>query len=448
MRKPLALLLLLWIGFLPPSLSRADEESASAPAETKPRGKETFRFSGELRQETAFRISSPRNFSKIKEWVKLDFKTKFNDHFQIKFGARAFYDAVYDATDQYSAAVSDNLRKELMVRDAYLDILYPKVNIRLGSQQIVWGEALGQFFADVVNPKDLREFFLPAFEEVRIPVWAIDLRYHFAKDATLELVASPDLRMDKIPLPGSEFAFFIPPPPPGVTQVIEPDDSPSSDFKHWNGGARISYLVKGWDLTGFYYTSPDHVPVLFKSLSVDPTTGQPILTLTPRHKRVHQLGATFSKGVGPTIVRGEFVYTPNRYFNAQNIAINQGVTQGHQLRYMIGMDYPIAGKVDWNLEFQQQAILGSDHEVSDSRVNSWIFTRFETGFLGEKLVPELIFIVGLNKGDTQISPRLHYKVTPGVTLTWGADLFTGALDQLYGEFRDHKRIYMNTSYKF
>jgi len=40
--------------------------------------------------------------------------------------------------------------------------------VRLGRQQIVWGEAIGTFVTDVVNPKDFREFVLPDFSELRI----------------------------------------------------------------------------------------------------------------------------------------------------------------------------------------------------------------------------------------------------------------------------------------
>jgi hypothetical protein len=35
-----------------------------------------------------------------------------------------------------------------------------KFQLRFGNQQLVWGEAFGFFFADIINPKDTREFGL------------------------------------------------------------------------------------------------------------------------------------------------------------------------------------------------------------------------------------------------------------------------------------------------
>lgn len=430
------------------SNARAEEAAPESQAADRPSfWRDNFQYSVELRQETAFRIASPRNFSKIRQFVKAETKFTFNDHLKLKLGGRAWYDAVYDLTDQYPPDVEDNLRKELTIRDAYLDITAPKVNIRIGNQQIVWGEALGQFFADVVTPKDLREFFLPSFEDVRIPIWALDVQYNFLPGWTLEAVLTPDMSVDKLAPPGADFAFFIPPPPPGVNQILLPDDKPPTNFKRWNGGLRFSYLVKGWDLAWLYYTSPDHVPALFKTLSVD-SAGTPTLTLLPKHKRVHNLGATFSKSIGDSaVLRGEFVYTIGRFFNAQNITLNEGVVRRDQFRYVVGLDYSL-GEFDMNAEFQQQAIYGSTANVADDIVDTWIFLRFEYEFLDAKLVPELIFIVGIPEGDTQISPRLRYQVTPGVALTWGADIFSGPQDTLYGEFDHSDRIFMNTSWKF
>jgi hypothetical protein len=403
--------------------------------------------SGELRQETALRVTTPKNFSKIKQLARVDLKFNVTPRFKIRLGGRAFYDAVYDLTDQYPEEVNDNMRKEALLRDAYLNLSLSQVNIRLGHQQIVWGEALGQFFADVVTPKDFREFFLPNFEDLRLQIWALDVQYNFLPNATLEAVLIPDQTVNKFAPQGADFAFSIP-APPGVDTILLPDNKPETDFKHWNGGFKFSWLVRGWDLAGFYYTSPDHIPALFKTLAVNPQTRNQVLILEPLHKRVHHYAATFSKGIGPTIMKGEFVYTRNRFFNAEDVTKNQGVLQRGQLRYVLGVDYTIGGKVDMNAEFQQEAIFGSREEIADQILRSWIFLRFETGFMDEKLVPELIFIVGLDRGDTLFSPRLSYNPKSYLKFTWGADIFSGPNDQLYGQFDPKDRVFVKSHFFF
>lgn len=421
----------------------------STEGEKKPDAfwQDNFFITGELSQETAYRLSSPRNFSKIKEQITLDMKFIFNDHAKLKIGGRAYLDGAYDLTSFYPKPVKDNMRKEIALRDAYLDLTFPSINMRLGHQQIVWGEALGQFFADVVTPKDLREFFLPSFDQVRLPIWAIDAQFNFLPDSTLEAVISPDQTVDKLALPGADFAFQVP-PIPGTTTVLLPDKRPDTDFKHWNAGARIATLIHGWDLSWFYYTSPDHVPTLSKTLTADPITASPILALEPIHGRVHHFATTFSKAFGSAVARGEFVYTRNRFFNTSTPTLNSGIARTGQFRYVLGFDYDVLGHLMINGEFQQEIIAGSSTGITDQSLRSWVFLRLQSSLLDSHLTPQLVFIVGLDGGDTLISPKLSYTVANSVTLNWGADIFSGPQDQLYGQFDRKDRIYMNTQWRF
>ncbi|MFO8233784.1 MAG: hypothetical protein R6U04_00070, partial [Bacteroidales bacterium] len=59
------------------------------------------------------------------------------------------------------------------MREAYIDLFFDKVDISLGKQQIIWGKADGVFITDVVSPKDLREFLLPEFEEIRMGITSL-----------------------------------------------------------------------------------------------------------------------------------------------------------------------------------------------------------------------------------------------------------------------------------
>lgn len=407
-----------------------------------------FQLGGEIRQETAVRVASPAGFGKIREFAKAHLKFTGGEHVQVRVGGRAWYDAVYDVTDHYPAAVRKDLRTELSLRDAFVDLSFSPVRLRLGRQQIVWGEALGQFFADAINPKDLREFLLPDFDDVRIPVWAVDLQYHFLPQSRIEAVAVFDPTVDRLAQPGADFAFALPFDPQGAQIILLPDQRPSHRESLPSGGVKLSTLIKGWDLSLFYHTGPDHEPALSKSVSTDPATGATVLTLQPIHRRIHQQGITFSKSVEPVVVRGEFTNVAGHFFNAKDVTRNEGLTRGDQFRYVLGLDYSIGGRVDMNAEFQQELLLSSRNKISDPSHRSWLFFHFQAGLLHEKLVPQLLFVIGLERGDTRISPRLSYQIANPVTLTIGADLFSGSARGLYGQFDAADRIFMNTKYHF
>jgi hypothetical protein len=94
-----------------------------------------------------------------------------------KLGARVDYDAVYDLYDFYPSDVKDDQRFNLYLRENYLDISANDWDFRLGKQNVVWGEMVGLFFADVVSARDMREFILPEFDTMRIPQWAARAEY-------------------------------------------------------------------------------------------------------------------------------------------------------------------------------------------------------------------------------------------------------------------------------
>ena len=91
-------------------------------------------------------------------------------------------------------------------------------DFRVGAQQIIWGEVVGLFFADVVSARDMREFLLPGFDIIRIPQWAARAEY-FAGDTHVEFIWIPVPLFDRIGKPGAD---FYPAPLPSPTPAASP----------------------------------------------------------------------------------------------------------------------------------------------------------------------------------------------------------------------------------
>ncbi len=102
----------------------------------------------------------------------------------------------------------------------YLDFSAGSWDFRIGAQQIVWGEVIGLFFADVVSARDMRDFLLPSFEVMRIPQWAARAEY-FAGDAHVEFVWIPVPTFDRIGKPGADFyPAPLPSPTPSTVAAL------------------------------------------------------------------------------------------------------------------------------------------------------------------------------------------------------------------------------------
>ena len=90
-------------------------------------------------------------------------------HVQSTFDLKAEY---YGDISALNAEVYLNLtgidELEAGVKELYLDLYFNSVDFRIGKQQIIWGKGDGVFITDVVSPKDLSDFVMPDFDEIRI----------------------------------------------------------------------------------------------------------------------------------------------------------------------------------------------------------------------------------------------------------------------------------------
>jgi hypothetical protein len=398
-------------------------------------------LSGILRTEAALRLSAPRELTKLRPVVSLrgkyalDLPARSGVQADLHFTVRAYYDAVFALTHQYPAAVRRDEQEEFDLREAVITLTTGRWDLKLGRQQTVWGEAIGLFFADVVNPKDLREFLLPDFDDIRIPQWAVDTRYSTGKDQALEFYWSPDPRISRLALPGAEFALFRPAPPAGAQVVLNPEDRPAPSLRNSNAGLRYSWLRRGWDSALFVYHAFDDLPDVSQQLSL--VDKVPTLNVRLRHPRVTYFGGTVSKPNGNGVWRGEAVYLRGRRF--ETAAPGEALPRD-EVTLMLGAGYPL-GIYNGDIQVFDTAVLG---DTSLLRRNSGsrfgLSLRLADDASTRRVKPELLLVVSPNQKDFWFSPKLHYRVGNNSVLTLGIDWFSGPRDTLFGQFRDRKRI--------
>ena len=242
--------------------------------------------------EGAYTLPSPSHWSKLRNRLELGSQGQFSESVKWKVSGRADYDAIYSLSDFYPPTVRKDQRFEAQFRETYLDIAAGNLEFRLGRQQIVWGEVVGLFFADVVSAKDLRETVLEDFDLLRIPQWASRAEY-FMGDTHFEAIWIPVPTVDEIGKPGSAFFAYPPAAPAGYGYFINDERKPKHNGTNQNFGLRVSTLVNGWDGALFAYRSVDTSPTYLRAIVNTPT---PTFVYTPVHEKVTQYGATIVEG--------------------------------------------------------------------------------------------------------------------------------------------------------
>lgn len=374
----------------------------------------------------AWNTADPEHWSKLRARLELGLTGRLDWGARFKLSGRMEGDGAYSVEDDfYPAAVRRDQRSDFSVREAYLDFGAGAWEFRLGRQHVVWGEMVGLFLADVVSARDTREFFLEEFETMRIPQWAVRAE-RFAGDAHFELLWVPYPSYDEVGKPGADFYPF---PVPAGTPVREVTPSRSKPSNHGLGG-RFSYLVDGWDLSGFYYQSTDVAPTLYRTDA----------GLELRHDRIRQVGTTFSKGWLDFVLKGEAVYTSGRRFLSLDPAARFGLQESDAVDYVLGVMIP---RGDWRFDAQFYGRHVFDHEPAMG------FDANETGLtlllnrrFGDRGEAELLYLTGFNRSDWSLQPSVTWNITQAWRLRFGADLFGGSSIGLFGQYDDSDRIFL------
>ena len=163
------------------------------------------------------------DFLLMRQLLDVNIFGKFNEDWSVTLQPRLFFDMTKIADNhfrQYESLPTSFPGSGSMLRgggndfkaemsQAYIDYRSGPLWLRIGKQQIAWGEAIALRVLDTVNPLDLSQFLFidRAFEEfdrIRIPQWFIRADY------TIPNLMIPDLTAELILNPGAVTPTILP----------------------------------------------------------------------------------------------------------------------------------------------------------------------------------------------------------------------------------------------
>lgn len=400
---------------------------------------QTASWRGFSQLEFAHTYAEPAHASKLRLRSELSNLGQLSPNIKWKLSARIDYDAIHDISDFYPRPVRRDHRFELFLRENYLDISVKDFDIRVGRQHIIWGEMVGLFFADVVSARDMREFVLPDFDILRIPQWAIRTEYS-KHDFHADLVWIPFASLDEIGRPGAQFYPFALPEPVPVRFLGE--DRSGRNLANSNYGIRLSQLIRGWDISAFYYHSLDASPTFYRVSQPD----EPLL-FQARHGQVDQAGGTLTKDLGGAVLKAEFVYTHGRRFNVTRMTAPDGLVRQDTIDYALGLDFPLPEDVRLNLQFFQRVFLGYDRDIFADKYENGASVFLQASFWRD-FDAQVLLIQSLNRSERMLRPRLGWNFARNWHLAVGADIFDGPPTGLFGRFANNDRVYTEVRFSF
>jgi len=331
------------------------------------------------------------------------------------------------------------------LREAYIDTDIGKTFLRIGKQQVVWGQADGLKVLDVLNPQSFREFILDDFDDSRIALWTVNAEIPIG-GAFLQLLWIPDQTYDDIPEAGATFAFtsplIIPELPAGIPITNSTFEKPSRVFADSDVGAKLAWFVDGWDLSLNYAYHYSDRPVVRHRIS---SAG---VSIKENYERTHLLGGTASNVFGDITARGEFGYSSDRFYLTTAQTNADGIAQTGEFTYVLGLDYQ--GWTDWFISTQlfQSVVTNSATDMIRDKVDTTLTLLLRRDFLNESIQAEALLIKNLNQRDGLLQASLKYEWSTSIRIKLGADIFYGNSNGLFGQFKQKDQISMGIEVGF
>jgi hypothetical protein len=333
---------------------------------------------------------------------------------------------------------------EIGLREAYLDIFLNSLDIRIGKQQIMWGKGEGVFITDIISPKDMREFLLPDFEEIRIGVNALKMNLFRGKH-NFELVLLPQFVPTILPDEGSIWR-------PKISFPLRPTiDSTKMDVPLLveNGEVFGKYSlmtsVADIDVLGGYTWDDDPTMHIRKTMNPQTQTLAAI-EITPRHHRLIVAGTAFSTVVGDFVIRSEGAWYRGKYFSTLDMSDADGVVEKDYINYLVGTDFNL-WEIKFSTQYIQKAILDYSKDISEPQFENMVTFLARRDFLRETLTLDFFAYIGIDESDALLKPRVQYAFADGFELQLGANIFVGDSGR-FGIYDKNDMLYLKAKFAF
>jgi len=442
---------------------------------------EKLELVGYFKNESSWRAAHQMNqMMKLKNIFDIKASYKFYEWLEFYTEINTWYDAVYDIEGRYSdvSFKEKNIKlrmpvKQEWLRECYLDIFTPRIDMRFGKQQVVWGTTDGVRILDMVNPLDYREWTIKDYSEIRIPLWMFKFESELVTNGHLQLLIIPDYQPNYYAPAGSPFALRTvvigARTNPAVT-VTTIDEEPNRTFENNKIGLRWRKIIETGPLSGLEYTinylhTYDFASSVYSRLEF----GFPVkVYLTRRAEQIEVIGGSFSKTITKGIgdfgkgwtLRGEFAYVKNgamNYGTDENIV---GTVDVDQYNYALGFDKTFFTNYLFSFQFIQliadakenfntnnySLLFGPTRGPLDE-VETLLTLKVSTDFFHERLKPEILVIYG-DDNDWRISPKTSFEINDNLMVTLGAHIFSGKEQHLNGQFDKNDQLFLEVKYSW
>jgi hypothetical protein len=338
------------------------------------------------------------------------------------------------------ATISKDNPVSFDIREAYVEFYLDSVDVKIGKQIIVSGQADALYLTDIVSPRNLKDFVLTETTDMRIGVPAVKASYYFGNYTfdgiwIAQGIPTTTYSQDSIwsspsnLLPSSATITTNIPPTP---ELLIENSEVFAKLRYF--GSSISYEF----IVGNTYSDEPHI----SNLTI--TTPSPLAgTLDLQFDRYPILGGSFSTTLGSFVVRGESILSFNKAFSVLETTPSPSVVEEehHYLQGLIGLDWKLFG-FDMSSQYMLSHIFDYHEGIVHQGISANEYThlttfRVQKKFFEDRFTFQLFSLIELNPLNALIRPSITYAIEDAVSLKAEVLLFVGDENGLYGKYKDN-----------
>jgi hypothetical protein len=363
-------------------------------------------------------------------------RTRLRTELDLKKGKTYMYTS-FNAT--YNSILPEQTKIEL--REAFLEYTTKNWNFKAGRQIVIWGISDGLRITDVVSPMDMTEFLARDYDDIRIPVNAMRVRY-LAQNMRAEVIFIPVSSSFIVPYqPENPWSVF--PSNTGTYFDVNMNNSPEKTLNNSEYGGRLSFFLSGIDFSISALHTWNKMPVFKNKLSTNNDT----VFVDALHNRMDMLGADISMPIGQFVVRGEVAEYFGELQSLSILANSNTSLKRNTTNFLLGVDwYP--GN-EWTFTTQYSHKLIPDYvDIIETKENTALATLGITKKILRSTLNLSTFIyLDITNNGFFNRTSADYSLTDEIHVMLGYDWFHGDKG-MFGLYKNNSEVWIKAKYSF
>ncbi len=370
----------------------------------------------------ALQLQSPHKIMSSRTRLRLEMRANY--------GEASLFSSVNLA---YNSLIKE--QSGAFLREAYFDYAGKYLEVKAGRQIVTWGVADGLRITDLISPMDYTEFMANDYDDIRVPVNAINLKYP-GESFSAELVFVPV--PEYFVMPSGEDNPWSMPVPEGVSMDLS--GTPEKHIKNSEVGTRLRFFLENLDFSLTALRTFNKSPVTIADY--DPETKS--VVIQGIYKPMYVLGGDFSIPVSEFVVRGEMA----GYFG-EPIALND--SRRYRLRKtfnaLLGLDWYAGDNWTFMVQYMHKVIMDYRKELGMEQNTSMVTARISKEVLNNTLKLSVYGMYDVDNVSFYIRPAADYLLNDQITLSLGSDILGGRRGT-FKTYEDNTQIWVKGKYFF